>query len=171
MATLLEMLVPFRRRVLRSALPRDEVEQALAREVEPPKWLRLSRSSRTFEGMVGGCAFDFSPFSPYRRSLRPRIRGSIDAAGDGSVIRFTIAPRISVLVVLIVWLLVALWDFTHWLVTARSPGVGALGPVAAIALVWLAMAGLFAYEASVAERKLRRIVGATRLPDDSPSIG
>ena len=166
MVSVLELLLPFRRRELHSGLSVSAAAAAIAAQVEPRRWLRWGRGSGAFEGTVDEHGFDVQRIISYRSSFLPRIRGEIRAQPQGSSISITMTLSGSTLLFIPIWLLVA----TTAAFESASSGPSAPqahGPVfvcaASFAFVWLMTSGAFAFEAKKAERLLTKIFKATRL--------
>lgn len=165
MATLLELLVPYRRRELRSELSGSEAARALAGEVEPARWFRLGSSSRQFQGTVGDLSFDIRRINRYRNSFLPRIRGEIRDDQRGCRVSITMSLSAPVLMFIAVWLALAISSAfaslggSSGLPGARSPVLVSAG---LCAFVWLMTIGGFGFEAAKAERLLARIFDASR---------
>jgi hypothetical protein len=171
-ASALELLLPFRRRELRSGLSVSAALTAIADQVEPRRWLRWGRGSGAFEGTVTEQGFDVQRIISYRKSFLPKIRGEIRAQPQGSSVSITMTLSGSTLLFIPLWLVLAT-TAAFESATSGPSAPQAHGPVfvcaASFAFVWLMTCGVFAFEAKKAERLLTKIFKATRLPPPTAS--
>jgi hypothetical protein len=92
-------LLPHRQFIIETPLPPSEVEARLRDAVEPPAF-RLRKPERPFTGHVHGRTFDVMRSVHGRNSARPRIRGTVEAAGRGTRLTGTMQTHAIVLLLL-----------------------------------------------------------------------
>ncbi len=159
MSRTLLFLLPYRRFQISSRLSAAEASEVLAAEIEPRRWLRFTWRTRAFEGSVEGSSFDIRRIIRYRNSFVPRVLGTIQAEPNGCtiVVEMTLAPV--VLIVMLVWFGIGIFDGFSSLATAGTNGNSGgtwARPVAMLAFGWLLMIGGFAFEAHKAKRLLTK---------------
>jgi hypothetical protein len=76
-------IIPHRRFTIDTRLTPLEVQARLRDAVEAPTF-RLTKPERPFTGRVDGASFDVMRSIQGRNSFRPRVRGTIEAAGRGA---------------------------------------------------------------------------------------
>ena len=77
-------LLPYRRFAIDTPLTPGEVAARLREAIEPPRTLAFSRPERPLVGRLDGTTFDVMRSVTGRNSFRPRVRGTIEAAGSGA---------------------------------------------------------------------------------------
>jgi hypothetical protein len=77
-------LLPYRRFAIETPLTPGEVTARLRDAIEPPRTFAFSRPERPLVGRLDGTTFDVMRNVTGRNSFRPRVRGSIEAAGSGA---------------------------------------------------------------------------------------
>ena len=77
-------LLPYRRFAIDTPLAPGEVAARLRDAIEPPRTVAFSRPERPLVGRLDGIAFDVMRSVTGRNSFRPRVRGTIEAAGTGA---------------------------------------------------------------------------------------
>jgi hypothetical protein len=92
-------LLPHRQFIIETPLPPSEVEARLRDAVEPPAF-RFGKPERPFTGHVHGHTFDVMRSVHGRNSARPRIRGTVEAAGHGTRLTGTMQTHTIVLLLL-----------------------------------------------------------------------
>jgi hypothetical protein len=157
-------IVPYRRFSLDTPLAPSEVEARLRDAVEPPVF-RWTKPERPFTGSVDGATFDIMRSVQGRNSFRPRVRGTIVAAGHGA--RVTGTMQIHALVLLVMGLVLSVLGtaFVSLMLTElRSGGFYPvfIAPLVVIAVLPVAMVVTFAREARRAFSELGRIVQASQ---------
>lgn len=160
--------VPYRKFVLRSPLSPATAMQALAKEVEPRRWLRLSLGSSLFLGTVGDTSFDIERAIQYRNSFLPQIQGAVCAEAAGCSISITLKLHPFVLAFSAVWLsLVGTIGLAFGLsaLAERHFDKAGLIPVGMFLFFVLMATASFGFEARKAEKLLLEIFAATRQDD------
>ena len=156
-------LLPYRRFIIETALPPSEVEARLRDAVEPPAF-RLGKPERPFTGHVHGRTFDVMRSVRGRNSARPRIRGTVEAAGHGT--RLTGTMQIHQLVLLVLGVLVFTLGsaFLSLAIGALRSGtleLPVLIPLGLVVLLPVAIIGAFTPEARRSLAELGRVVDAS----------
>ena len=157
------MLLPYRRFIIETPLPPLEVETRLRDAVEPPAF-RLGRPERPFTGHVHGRTFDVMRSVQGRNSARPRIRGSVEAAGRGTRLTGTMQIHALVLLILGVVVFAVGSAFLSLAVGALRSGtlqLPLLIPLGLVVLLPVAMIGAFIPEARRSLTELGRVVDAS----------
>ena len=77
-------LLPYRRFAIDSPLTPGEVAARLRDAIEEPRTFAFSRPERPLVGRLDGTTFDVMRSVTGRNSFRPRVRGTIEAAGSGA---------------------------------------------------------------------------------------
>lgn len=91
-------LLPYRRFAIDTSLTPDEVAARLRDAIEPPRTSVFTRPERPLVGRLDGTTFDVMRNVAGRSSFRPRVRGTIEAAGSGA--RLTGTMRLHEIVML-----------------------------------------------------------------------
>ena len=93
------ILLPFKRLTLRLTLPPDEAAARLARAIDPDAQGRISTTHppARYQGYTDGRHFQIRRVLNYQNLFLPTVHGAIfadkDESPDDSLIRVTIAPR------------------------------------------------------------------------------
>ena len=157
-------LLPYRRFDLLSPRQPHEVLEALSRQVEPRRWIRL-RASRRFEGTVTAPTFDVARIISYRNSFVPQIHGTIAPEGSGSRISISMRLHVLTLAFLVAWIALVCTIggvFAASSIRNGGPAEEALIPLGMFVFAYAMTAGGFWYEAWKAERLLCSITGGSR---------
>jgi hypothetical protein len=81
-------LLPYRRFAIDSPLPVAVAHTRLVSAVGPKGQLRFGAKT-LFEGVVGSATFEIERPLAYSRGSRPQIRGTLTAAGSGTIVEGT----------------------------------------------------------------------------------
>ena len=157
-------LLPYRRFIIETPLPPSEVEARLRDAVEPPAF-RLGKPERPFTGHVHGRTFDVMRSVQGRNSARPRIRGTVEAAGRGTRLTGTMQTHELVLLVLGVLVFTLGSAFVSLAIGALRSGtlqLPMLIPLGLVVLLPVAIIGAFVPEARRSLAELGRVVDASR---------
>ena len=76
-------LFPYRRFVLDSPLPAEEVIKRMSLNVDRPRWLRLGRDHPPLQGTIVGNEFHLTRVIHYGNSFLPRVIGTVEAQPNG----------------------------------------------------------------------------------------
>ena len=128
-------LLPYRRFAIDSPLTPDEVAARLRDAIEPPRMVAFSRPERPLVGRLDGTTFDVMRSVTGRNSFRPRVRGTIEAAGSGA--RLTGTMQLHEIVMLLMGALTAMAGMVFLSMAAQNlrsghletPTLAALGAV------------------------------------------
>lgn len=156
-------LLPYRRFIIETSLPPSEVEARLRDAVEPPAF-RLGKPERPFTGHVHGRTFDVMRSVQGRNSARPRIRGTVEAAGHGTRLTGTMQTHELVLLVLGVLVFTLGSAFVSLAIGALRSGTLQLPvfiPLALVVLLPVGIIGAFIPEARRSLAELGRVVDAS----------
>jgi len=77
-------LLPYRRFTIETALAPAQVQARLRGGIEQERTFRFSKPTQPFTGSINGPSFDVMRNVAGRNSFRPRVRGTIEAAGSGT---------------------------------------------------------------------------------------
>jgi hypothetical protein len=158
-------LLPWRRFAIVSALPVEETRLRLRESIGPVRRSIRERTEQPFTGRIDGSRFDVMRTTRGRNSVRPRVRGDIEAGPDGTHLRGTMKPHELVLGVLLVlalgpgWFLARVWY--AGVSQGRIDAFSYIFPAIVVALLLIFGAG-FADENRRALRMLAEIVEAER---------
>jgi hypothetical protein len=155
-------LIPSRRFVIDSPLPLATAHAHLVAATEPKRWLRFGASERPFEGRVDATSFEIWRIIGYRNSSKPRIRGTLVKAGDGTTVEGSMTLPLFTRIFAIIWFGGVL---AACVVVLRAVVGGARDPALLIPFGMLAFGGLlviggFVFEVRKALRELGRVFGA-----------
>lgn len=158
-------LLPWRRFAIVSALPLEETRARLREAIGPVRRSLHERTEQPFTGRIDGSHFDVMRTVQGRNSVRPRVRGDIEAGPDGTRLSGTMKPHELVMVFLLIlalgpgWFLVKVW--LAGVRESRSDAFTFIFPAIVLALAGAFGAG-FAHENRRALRMLADIVKAER---------
>ena len=79
-------ILPYETFQIQTSLPLDGAIDLMRQNVEPKKWLRLSRSHKLFEGDVSSAGFKIMRIIHYRNSFLPVIQGTFEQGDEGTKI-------------------------------------------------------------------------------------
>ena len=149
-------LLPYRRFIIETQLPPSEVEARLRDAVEPPAF-RLGKPERPFTGHVHGHTFDVMRSVQGRNSARPRIRGTVEAAGHGTRLTGTMQTHELVLLVLGILVFILGSAFVSLAIGALRSGTLELPVLIPLGLVVALPVGMFAAFIPEARRSLAEL--------------
>jgi len=155
-------MFPRRSFTIQSALSPEEARSRLLDAIGPATTALQRRNSRPFTGSMTEDSFSIIRTSTGRNSVRPMIRGTLEAAGGGSRIQGTMRLHEVVLVFMGFLLLLPAWLFVNLLLQGISTGRwdGSLLFIPVIPLFLTAIMGLgFTRESRRALADLAAIVG------------
>lgn len=96
-------LIPYDSFEIATGLSPSQIEFALNDNIEPTKWLRISRDHKVFQGSITQKGFVVTRIIHYRNSFLPIIKGTFKSSSSGSTIAIKMRLHHCVTAFMCVW--------------------------------------------------------------------